>query len=126
MKNNIICQNIRMIRTRKGLTQKQAAANCGMAEATFRTYELGRANPKPATVAKIAKGLGVFPAELYGIDEQDPENNIALYQILPIDNINKIRLITTFNKLNNRGQTEAIKRLEELTQIQKYAQHPAE
>ena len=84
-----ICDNMKAIRRKKGMTQKQVAEACGLADSTIRTYELGNANPKPATVAKIAKALGVSAAELYGVDWMpgisvtlDQEANSALYQSL--------------------------------------------
>lgn len=128
-----ICDNIKAIRRKKGLTQKQVASACGLADSTLRTYELGNANPKPATVAKIAKALGVSAAELYGVDwmpgigTPDQEANSALYQsllsgdgTLPIDDPNKDRLLVAFDRLNADGQMEAIRRTEELALIPTY------
>ena len=60
--NMTIGENIRRIRIEKGMTQKQVAEACGTVDAAIRTYELGKANPKPVTVAKIAKALGVSTA----------------------------------------------------------------
>ena len=121
------------------MTQKQVADACGLADSTFRTYELGNANPKPATVAKIAKALGVSAAELYGVDwmlgigTPDQEVNSALYQsllsgdgTLPIDDPNKDRLLVAFGRLNADGQMEAIKRTEELAQIPTYQALPTD
>lgn len=131
-----ISDNMRKIRHKKGMTQKQVAEACGLAGSTIRTYELGNANPKPATVAKIAKALGVSAAELYGVDwmpgisaTPDLETNSALYQsllsggsdgTLPIDTPNKARLLVAFGRLNEAGQLEAIKRTEELAQVPAY------
>lgn len=133
-----ICDNMKTIRQKKGMTQKQVAEACGLADSTIRTYELGNANPKPATVAKIAKALGVSAAELYGVDwipgigTSDQETNSALYQslladegALPIDNPSKKRLLVAFDRLNADGQMEAIKRTEELAQIPAYQTFPA-
>ena len=127
-----ISDNMRAIRIKKGLTQKQVAAACGLADSTVRTYELGNANPKPASVAKLAKALGVSAAELYGVDWMpgivdvpDQETKSALYQSvledpLPIDGPSRTRLLVAFDKLNADGQLEAIKRTEELTQVPVY------
>ena len=130
-----ICDNMKAIRKRKGMTQKQVADACGLAGSTIRTYELGNANPKPATVAKIAKALGVSPAELYGAEWMplDPEANSALFQsllsggegTLPSDDPSKTRLLTAYDRLNADGQLEAIKRTEELAQIPAYQATPA-
>ena len=41
-----ICDNMKAIRRKKGMTQKQVAEACGLADSTISTYELGNANPK--------------------------------------------------------------------------------
>ena len=127
-----ICDNMRAIRQKKGLTQKQVAEACGLARSTILTYEAGNANPKPATVAKLAKALGVTAAELYGVDWMpgiadvpDQETSSAFYQSvldgpLPIDDPSKARLLVAFDKLNTEGRLESIKRTEELAQIPAY------
>lgn len=129
-----INENIRAIRLKKKLTQKQIGDACGLADATIRMYELGKANPKPATVAKIAKALDVSIAELYGVEwsevsgSQSPEVSSTLYQAfladkggaLPIDVPHQDRLLAAYNKLNEEGQLELIKRAEEMGEIPAY------
>lgn len=133
-----ICENMRKIRLEKGLTQKQVAEACGMVDATYRTYELGKANPKPATVARIAKALGVPVEAVYGVDLANgmgtqPSNvSSAVYQSLlinqggaiPIDGPNQNRLFAAYDRLNAAGQLEAIKRVEELGQMPTYQASP--
>lgn len=134
-----IGDNIRKIRIEKGMTQKQVADSCGVIDSTIRTYERGKANPKPVTVAKIAKALGVSAAELYGVDwmpgigTPDQEANSALYQsllsgdgTLPIDDPSKNRLLVAFSRLNADGQMEAIRRTEELARIPIYQVLPTD
>ena len=117
-----IAQNLKAIRKAKNLTQKQVAEACGMVDATYRTYELGKANPKPKTVARLAKGLGVSVPEVYGLPE-----NTKIEDLCPIVMINQTtedallsHLIATYHTLNKTGKREAIKRLEEMTFIPKY------
>ena len=131
---NTICQNMRKIRLEKKLTQKQVADTCGMADATYRTYELGKANPKPATVARIAKALDVSIETIYGLDwikdmpNVSAETSSTLYQIIlsgqggaiPINAPNQNQLLTVYSKLNEKGQREAIKRIEEMTHVPAY------
>lgn len=51
---------IKELRIHKGLTQKQLGELCGgMADSAIRRYESGRANPKLATLKKIADALEV-------------------------------------------------------------------
>lgn len=134
-----ISDNIRAIRKKKGLTQKQVGDASGLADATIRMYELGKANPKPATAAKIAKALDVSIAELYGVEwtegliVQSPEFSSTLYQAmlvdkggaLPIDFPYQDRLLAAYGRLNADGQLEAIRRIEELGQIPAYQSSPS-
>lgn len=133
-----INDNIRAIRLKKNLTQKQVGEACGLADATIRMYELGKANPKPATAAKIAKALDVSIAELYGVDwtsglnAESPEFSSTLYQAifadkggaLSIDFPYQDRLLAAYGRLNEEGQLEAIKRVEELGLIPAYQTSP--
>lgn len=133
-----INENIRALRLKKKLTQKQIGDACGLADATIRMYELGKANPKPATVAKIAKALDVSIAELYGVDwtedlgSRSPEVSSTLYQAfladkggaLPIDVPYRDRLLAAYGKLNEEGQLELIKRAEEMGRIPAYQSSP--
>lgn len=134
-----ICENMRKIRLEKGLTQKQVADACGMVDATYRTYELGKANPKPATVARIAKALGVSVEAVYGVEwaggtgTQPSDISSALYQsilinqggALSIDSPYRDRLLAAYGRLNEAGQLEAIKRVEELGLIPAYQPSPS-
>lgn len=122
-------ENIRRIRLQKGMTQKQVAEACGTVDAVIRAYELGKANPKPATVAKIAKALGVSPAVLYGVQEDgqllDQDTASALYQIksggvIDAEAADERRLLSAYGKLTPQGKTEAIKRVEELAYIPEF------
>ena len=59
-----IGERIRICRKEKNLTQKQLGELSGIAEPTIRRYELGKLNPKPKTIKKIADALGVEPFAL--------------------------------------------------------------
>lgn len=50
-------ERIRTARLAKGLTQNALGEKCGIAEPTIRRYELGKLNPKPSTLQKIADAL---------------------------------------------------------------------
>lgn len=124
-------ENIRAARLGKNMTQKELAAACGMCESTVRLYESVRGNPKPATVARLAAGLGVSPAELYGVGwvpglerTGDGELDSALYRSMLGDAVPEDgagRLLAAFGRLNGRGRAEAVKRVEELARLDEYA-----
>lgn len=54
-----IGERIRAARKDKGLTQKQLADSCGMADSAIRKYESGKQMPKMGTLMKIANALKV-------------------------------------------------------------------
>ena len=77
-----IGEQIKLFRREKGLTQKQLADACGMADSAIRKYESGNVRPKMATVSRIAKALGVEPLEL---TSHDP--NYPITFTVPIDEL---------------------------------------
>lgn len=59
---------IKTIRKKKGLTQKQLGDLCGMADSAIRRYESDRGNPTEKTIKKIASALEVDPYSLMDFD----------------------------------------------------------
>ena len=130
-----IAENIRRIRKEKHMTQKQLGSLCGMDEANIRKYELGKINPKIETAERIAEALGVNVIELMdlGIDgirlhkdtvdmktDRFMTQQDKLRQGKYIEDKVEIELLENFQKLNSTGQTEARKRVQELTEIPRY------
>ena len=52
-------------RLRKVLTQRELAELAGVTQSTVALIEAGRQSPRPTTVRKLAKGLGVRPEDLF-------------------------------------------------------------
>lgn len=52
-------KKIKLIRTFRGLTQKELGDACGIHEVAIRKYELGKNKPKPEQLRKIASALYV-------------------------------------------------------------------
>lgn len=144
-----IGQNIKRIRKEKGLTQRKLGELCGINEANIRKYELGGANPKIETIQKIALALGVSTDYLRGYSEYKEaliKNNPALKAFnseelksglgkdlldhIELEYLNitedKRELIFNYNQLNESGQKEALKRVQELTEIPKYKKEETE
>lgn len=132
-------ENIRKYRIQRGLTQKQLGKLCGMADSAIRRYENNGANPKRETLVKIAKALGVFdhqldPDMIMGFDtpeEYEAYRKSILDSIVKsgvshieqsLKNQYKEDMNQAFDKLNQKGQMEAVKRVEELTEIKKYTE----
>jgi transcriptional regulator with XRE-family HTH domain len=63
-------RELRNIRLRRGLSQADLSAITGVAEYTISEIEAGkRPSPRPSTLRKLAHGLGVEVADLYGESE---------------------------------------------------------
>lgn len=68
--------NIRKIRIKKGMTQKQVADACGMADSAIRKYESGAVTPKYETLQRIAAALGVSVGQLIPpAADQEPDRD---------------------------------------------------
>ena len=61
-------KKIKLIRTFRGLTQKELGEACGIHEVAIRKYELGKNLPKPEQLRKIADALGVNVNSLMEFD----------------------------------------------------------
>lgn len=61
---SVIGQNIKKIRKKQGLTQKELGERLGITQQTVAQYERATEQPKISTVRKIADGLGVPVKEL--------------------------------------------------------------
>ena len=126
---------IRGARLEAGLTQKQLAEKCDMAEITIRQYENGRREPKHRQLEKIAAALEITTIDLslWGlmhspyretIDKMSkPEiiklMNEALKEAKDISSREEI-ILSLFGHLNNKGQDKAIEQVELLTKIPEY------
>lgn len=135
-------QRLKMARKKAGLTQAELAAKLNIPYQSISQWERDLRQPKAETLEKIAEALEISPADL-GIIRYE-----AYYQFNPaahkkiLDALNiafkstcKLdatceentesellynRLFQSFFKLNDSGQQEAVKRVEELTEVPKY------
>jgi HTH-type transcriptional regulator, competence development regulator len=62
--NVVKLTRLRWQRERRALSQKELAATAGVSPVTISRIENGRDEPQPATIRKLAKALGVNPADL--------------------------------------------------------------
>jgi transcriptional regulator with XRE-family HTH domain len=56
--------NLKKIRTKKGISQGDIAKELGVSRGFISTIENGKTNPTLATIAKLAKAVGVSVNEL--------------------------------------------------------------
>jgi transcriptional regulator with XRE-family HTH domain len=57
---------IRLLRRRKGWTQRELAQRAGVTQTTIVRLERGDTEPVISTIRKVAEALGVPPAEILG------------------------------------------------------------
>lgn len=63
-----IGEEIKRLRIKRGLTQKQLGEMCGMADSAIRKYESGKVKPKIEAIKKLASALQVDPYSLADFD----------------------------------------------------------
>lgn len=117
-----IGEKIKKARTDAKMTQKELAEKCGMADSAIRKYESGKVVPKLDTIAKIARAMGLYAGDLvdagqWGQVQPGADSETA--------SAAESQLLSHFRTLNDNGQTVAVERVQELTQIPAY-QRPAE
>ena len=61
-----VAANLRAMRQRRAYSQAELAELAGVRQVTVARIELGRAQPRPRTIRKLAKALGVEPWDLLG------------------------------------------------------------
>ena len=111
-------ERIRKFRTEKKLSQSTLGSKLGISQQQIAQYELGTRTPKIDTLAKIANALDIDIDNLRDIETLHPMDYTEA--IFSYEHIRYDRIKTLYDKLNDLGKEEAIKRLDELTQIEKY------
>jgi len=125
-----------MILRQKHMSRRALALAVGIKESTMSTAFMRRSGFSHEDVVKIAEYLGINPYYLEGwTDNREPEAVVNVhvkgdnfevlerlrgYAQLEMDNESRQRLNAAFDKLNATGQHEAVKRVEELTEIPRY------
>jgi len=61
---NSVATNLKALRESQAYSQAELAELAGVQKVTVTRIELGRVQPRPRTVRKLAKALGVNPSEL--------------------------------------------------------------
>jgi transcriptional regulator with XRE-family HTH domain len=77
----MIGENIKRIRSEKGLTQKELAQMLGVTAATVQRYETEKIACKSKTIEKLIEVLGITINDLYGIGTKEVEP-IAILELI--------------------------------------------
>lgn len=110
----LIGENIKKARKNAGLSQKELAVLMGISPQMVSMYETGQRNPKYKTLVNFANVLNVSLTEL------NPDWLKGLDALFIDPPEAETDILNSFHKLNKIGQNEAVKRVEELTYIDKY------
>ena len=140
---------IRKARKTAGITQEELARLVGINRATLSKYENGAIEPSISQLLNIASALNTSLQELLGLEygegavfsvkfspellkalnfpdgvttlaTSNPELMQKIVSEFSRQSQEKIRLNIAFDSLNSDGQYEAVKRVEELTEIPRY------
>ena len=131
-----IGENIKKFRKEKGLTQKQLAEKCGMAEITIRQYETGKREPRLDQQKIISKALDIPLIYIISGTSDVISNALFIASIQDVldmaesvgRDVNKtselieleIKLLFNYNKLNIEGKIKAVDHVEMLAKIPEY------
>ena len=118
--NQKVGERIKSRRKELELTQEQVGNIVGVTKSTIQRYENGLIKDlKMPVIQAIAKALKVNPDWLVlksNTKELQLNNNLKSINLSK----NQLKLIETYDLLNDMGKKEAQKRVEELTLIDKY------
>lgn len=112
---------IKILRVDGGYTLKQVSEATGIAITTLHNIENGTYSIKFDNLKKISNFFGVSPA-FFSTESKEKIDAIsdALDRYVLPSSGNKIKLIASFDKLNEDGQLKAIERVEELAEVPRY------
>lgn len=118
-------EQIKYYRKKAGLTQKELAELLDVAPNTIQQYELGKRQPRLEMINRIAGALGIGVRRLYPDFTMEAWKKTETYKDKQLENKlapDRIEILVHFDELNAIGRQEAIKRVEELTEIKKYTE----
>ena len=119
-----IGENIRKARKAAGLTQKELGRLLNVTSATISAFENNKTNIKATTAARIADALNCDICDIITIDNFNDAVYSIIYRSFDKGELEhsamEENLLSHFADLNNTGKEEAVKRVEELTHIDKY------
>lgn len=131
-------QRIKDLTKERGITLKELAEKSGISYNTI--YSITKRDSKRVQgeiLQRLSAALDVSPAALLGTEVKSFDNVIKIIVNeypdasfsssddpksfrVSLGNKNRTELLRNFEKLNSSGQHEAVKRVEELTEIPKY------
>lgn len=111
---NKIGEEIKKARKRAGLSQSALASKLGVSASLISQYETGVKKPKLQNICLLSDALNIKPVVL--ISRSIDWESIKF----ETDDFEEVMLINSFRELNSTGKKEALKRVQELTEIDRY------
>lgn len=108
---------IRAFRLDRNMTQDDLAEKLHVSKSTVCRYEAGDRDIRAGTLDAIAVALGVSSADMLSMTETGTLSGVGFSTP---NAENEARMLARFRTLNLRGQMEALKRIEELTLLDRY------
>ncbi len=126
--------NLKMVRKKKGLSQRELGERLGITQQTVAQYEKLESPPKYETLKRIAEALDTSFSELRVLST--PQAMLLKNQeyfssdigewIKKFWDFNCVKIIDTFDELNNSGQNKVIDYAKDIVQIPEYQKEPEE
>lgn len=127
----LLGNNIKSLRKEKGYSIKQLSELTHIPQSIIKQYETGLMTPKNKNILKLASVLDHSGNRLLGedipFDLYTPSDNIDHESFTfdhvsdnPIIRSSEFEIMNNFRELNELGQSEAEKRVAELTEISRY------
>ncbi len=91
-----IGDNIKQIRTAKGLSQKEVTINAGLDTAQYSRIENGKTDPSVTTLERIANAMGVSLAQIFAATEEFKE--ISSVDKTLMEKVNLMESLTDIEK----------------------------
>ena len=109
-------ERIRQLRIEHQMTQEELGAKVGVQKSAIYKYENGLVvNLKRSTLEKLALVLETTPTYLMGMEDTEP-NQAVLSELTP----QQSALLSSFDQLNEEGQSKAVEYVEDLVLTGRY------
>lgn len=118
---SITSERLKQAISEANIKQVELCERTGISKGALSSYLSGRYDPKQNNIYILAHVLNVNPAWLMGYNVPKRELHTRDLPAEPIDLTPEQReLLSIFDGLNDQGKAEAIKRIKELAELEKY------
>lgn len=101
--------NLKKIRTEKGLIKREVAKGVGITERTYISYEYGRTEPNMETLSKLADFYGVSTDYLLGREPaKEPTDPIEVLSSKLKLNLYERAIVTAYLAMDSKSRTDLV------------------